>query len=184
MCTTSMSSWKHTVSKLLASDCTTMPTIASGKQPLAVRTSQSLTPHSSASASRKEQRKLRAVQTAAPSGMRPMNALKEKANVKQKRLKSNTNGRDWMFASTGITILHAIQPICPYKHEGIKCYLKQHPYLIGLPKLTDKERIGAHASRPWDLGKYVLTPSMRNMTPPHVSVSQTSQLTPTTNHQS
>ena len=120
-----------------------MPTIASGKQPLVARTGQSLTPHSSVSASQKKQRKLRAVLTAAPSGKRPMNALEKKANVKHKRLKSNTNSRDWMCASTGITIVHVI-PI----HAPTNMSASGRAFVLGLPKMTDKKRVGAHASRP------------------------------------
>jgi len=86
--------------------------------------------------------------------------LKEKVNVKQKRLKSNTNGRDWTCASIELPSSMPFQsmPLQTWVHPG-------RAHELGLLKMTDKERIGAHASCPWDLGKYAVAPSDKEYDP-------------------
>ena len=86
-----------------------IPTIASGQQPLIARTGQSLTPHSSASTSREEQRKPRAVLNAAPSGKRPMNAFEE---IKGKYQAEETKTQ---AAETGRVLQLELPPFMPFQ---------------------------------------------------------------------
>ena len=75
----------------------------------------------------------------------PMNAFEEKANVKQKRLKTQTAETGWVL-QLELPSSMSFQPM-PLKNTSTSNAIRRAS-ILGLPKMTDKERIGAHASRP------------------------------------